>query len=106
MRASERRTAFARFPRSSLRRACCSGIWLRSQDLDQGQRCSSFSSINGYFVFTQRTDLWIKYDFDNLLSQYSKDFNLVYKSKPLDYLPKNKNFSKKIKMRIVLLKKN
>lgn len=61
---------------------------------------------NGYFVFTQRTDLWIKYDFDNLLSLYSKNFNLVYKSKPLDYLPRNKDFSKKIKMRIVLLKKN
>ena len=61
---------------------------------------------NGYFIFTQRTDLWIKYDFDNLLSQYSKNFNLVYKSKPLEYLPRNKDFSKKIKMRIVLLKKN
>ena len=61
---------------------------------------------NGYFIFTQRTDLWIKYDFDNLLSQYSKNFNLVYKSKSLEYLPRNKDFSKKIKMRIVLLKKN
>ena len=61
---------------------------------------------NGYFIFTQRTDLWNKYDFDNLLLQYSKKFNLVYKSKPLDYLPRNKDFSKKIKMRIVLLKKN
>jgi len=59
----------------------------------------------GYFIFTQRTDLWIKYQFDIFLVRYSKKFKIIYKSRPLDYLPKNKEFQKNIKIHLVLLQK-
>ena len=59
----------------------------------------------GYFVFSHRIDLWEKQNFDIILSNLSKTFDLVYKSNPNNYLPKNKDFSNKIKVRLVLLKK-
>lgn len=58
----------------------------------------------GYFIFTQRTDIWDSLDFDNILKS-NTDFDLLYKSKPLNYLPKNRNFSSNIKIRIILLVK-
>ena len=71
---------------------------------------SLFNLINyyldkkGYFIFTQRIDLWKDLNFDNILRSRS-DFGLIYKSRPLDYLPKNKDFGSNIKIRIVLLVK-
>ncbi len=58
----------------------------------------------GYFIFTQREDLWKDLNFDNILISRS-DFGLIYKSRPLNYLPKNIDFGSNIKIRIVLLVK-
>ena len=59
----------------------------------------------GYFIFTHRTDLWIKSNFDKFISNYLKKFKIIYKSRPLDYLPQNIDFKKNIKIRLVLLQK-
>ena len=64
-----------------------------------------FLTKKGYFIFTHRTDLWLKYNFDNFLIKNSKKFKVIYKSRPLDYLPKNKEFKKNIKIRLILLQK-
>ncbi len=66
---------------------------------------SYYLSKNGYFIFTHRVDLWRKLNFDNVLEKLT-DFNSIYISRPLNYLPKNKDFGSDIKIRIVLLKKN
>ena len=58
----------------------------------------------GLFIFTQRTDLWDRFNFDNFIDSQKK-FKKIYKSRPLNYLPLNKDFTSRIKIRIVLLKK-
>ena len=63
---------------------------------------SYYLDKKGYFIFTQREDLWKDLNFDKILKSRS-DFSLIYKSRPLNYLPKNKDFSSNIKIRIVLL---
>ena len=65
---------------------------------------SYYLDKKGYFIFTQREDLWKDLNFDNILKSRS-DFGLIYKSRPLNYLPKNKDFGSNIKIRIVLLAK-
>ena len=65
---------------------------------------SYYLSKNGYFIFTHRNDLWRKLKFDNILEKLI-DFDTIYISRPLNYLPKNKDFGSDIKIRIVLLKK-
>ena len=60
---------------------------------------------NGIFIFTHRIDLWNKQNFDLIINNFNKSYQLVYKSRPLSYLPKNSSFSDKIKIRIVILKK-
>ena len=65
---------------------------------------SYYLSKNGYFIFTHRVDLWRKLKFDNILEKLT-DFDSIYISRPLNYLPKNKDFGSDIKIRIVLLKK-
>ena len=65
---------------------------------------SYYLDTKGYFLFTQREDLWKDLNFDNVLKSRS-DFSLIYKSRPLNYLPKNKDFGSNIKIRIVLLAK-
>ena len=60
---------------------------------------------NGIFIFTHRIDLWEKQNFDSIINNFNRSFNLIYKSRPLSYLPKNSSFSKKIKIRLVILKK-
>ena len=65
---------------------------------------SYYLDTKGYFIFTQREDLWKDLNFDNVLKSRS-DFGLIYKSRPLNYLPKNKDFGSNIKIRIVLLAK-
>ena len=65
---------------------------------------SYYLDTKGYFIFTQREDLWKDLNFDNILKSRS-DFDLIYKSRPLNYLPKNKDFGSNIKIRIVLLAK-
>ena len=65
---------------------------------------SYYLSKNGYFIFTHRVDLWRELKFDNILEKLT-DFELIYISRPLNYLPKNKDFGSDIKIKIVLLKK-
>ena len=60
---------------------------------------------NGIFIFTHRIDLWEKQNFDLIVNKFNKSFHLVYKSRPLNYLPQNSSFSDKIKIRLVVLKK-
>ena len=64
---------------------------------------SYYLTKNGYFIFTHRVDLWTELKFDNVLKSLI-NFELIYKSRPLNYLPKNKDFGSDIKIRIVLLK--
>ena len=65
---------------------------------------SYYLAKNGYFIFTQRLDIWRELKFDIILSSLV-DFDKTYVSRPLNYLPNNKDFGSDIKIRIVLLKK-
>lgn len=65
---------------------------------------ANYLKKNGIFIFSHRIDLWNSQNFDNLIHN-SKNFILTYKSRPLNYLPKNNDFSNKIKIRIVALTK-
>ena len=65
----------------------------------------SYLKKDGIFIFTHRIDLWEKQNFDLLVNSFSKSFELVHKSRPLNYLPQNSSFSNKIKIRLVVLKK-
>ena len=60
---------------------------------------------NGIFIFSHRIDLWKKQKFDTVLKNFNESFKLIYKSRPLSYLPKNSSFSNQIKIRIVILEK-
>jgi len=60
---------------------------------------------NGFFVFTHRLDLWKKQNFINILKKISKSWKVISVSNPILYLPKNIDFSDKIKIKIVLLQK-
>ena len=70
-----------------------------------------FSLVNKYlkkkgiFIFTHRIDLWQKQNFDKLIEEFNKFFTIEYRSRPLNYLPKNRDFSDKVKIRIIVLKK-
>ena len=65
---------------------------------------SIYLNKNGFFIFTHRVDIWEKFNFDNIMINNIK-FEIFYKSRPLNYLPRNKDFGKNIKIRVVLLKK-
>ena len=70
-----------------------------------------FSLVNKYltqkgiFIFTHRIDLWQKQNFDKLIEEFNKFFTVEYRSRPLNYLPKNIDFSNQVKIRIIVLKK-
>ena len=70
-----------------------------------------FANINknikkkGFVLFTHRVDLWKQQDFFNILQTYQKTFKITKISRPLNYLPLNKDFKSKIKIKIVLLQK-
>ena len=70
-----------------------------------------FANINknikkkGFVLFTHRVDLWKQQDFFNILKKYQKIFKITKISRPLNYLPLNKDFKNKIKIKIVLLQK-
>ncbi len=59
----------------------------------------------GYFIFTHRVDIWERLNFDKFLKLNEDKFEIIYKTKPLNYLPKNKDFGTKVKIRIILLRK-
>jgi hypothetical protein len=64
------------------------------------------TNSKGYFIFSHRLDLWKKQSYDSLLISLSGKWKNIYISRPLLYLPKNKDFTDKIKIRICLLEKN
>ena len=66
---------------------------------------SNYLKKNGIFIFTHRVDLWIKQDFNSLIKSCNKFFKLDYKSSTLNYLPENSDFTNKVKIRIVGLRK-
>ena len=59
----------------------------------------------GFVLFTHRIDLWEKQDFLSILKKYQKTLKIIKISRPLNYLPLNKDFESKIKIKIVLLQK-
>ena len=59
----------------------------------------------GYFIFSHRIDLWKKQNFDKLIDEFKKFFLIEYRSRPLNYLPQNTDFSNQVKIRIIVLKK-
>ena len=60
---------------------------------------------NGFFIFTHRVDLWEKQNFSNILKKLNNSLKITKISRPVNYLPLNKDFKNKIKIRIVLLQK-
>ena len=60
---------------------------------------------NGYFVFSHRLDLWEKQNFIEVLNIHKSDLKIIFISRPYNYLPGNKDFADKIKIRLVLLQK-
>ena len=69
------------------------------------KRVYNYLKNKGYFIFTHRVDIWKKFNFDECLKLNDDKFEIIYKSKPVNYLPKNKDFGNKVKIRIVLLSK-
>ena len=59
----------------------------------------------GFVLFNHRIDLWQKQDFLNILKKHQKSLKIIKISRPLNYLPLNKDFKNKIKIKIVLLQK-
>ena len=59
----------------------------------------------GYLIFSHRVDLWENQEFSNILAIISKDFKVKFISRPIPYLPMNKDFSDNIKVKLVLLQK-
>ena len=70
-----------------------------------------FANINknikkkGIVLFTHRVDLWKQQDFISILKKHQKTLKISKISRPLNYLPLNKDFKNKIKIKIVLLQK-
>ena len=70
-----------------------------------------FSNINknikkkGFVLFTHRVDLWKQQNFISILKKHQKTLKIMKISRPLNYLPLNKDFKNKIKIKIVLLQK-
>ena len=65
----------------------------------------NYLKSKGYFIFTHRVDIWKKFNFDEFLKFNEDKFQIIHKSKPLKYLPENKDFGNKIKIRLILLGK-
>ena len=65
----------------------------------------NYLTNKGYFIFTHRVDIWERFNFDKFLKLNENKFEIIYKTKPLNYLPKNKDFGTKVKIRIVLMRK-
>ena len=65
---------------------------------------NSYLIKGGLFIFTQRIDLWDKLKFEDTINNLG-NFKKIYKSRPINYLPKNKDFGQNIKIRIVVLQK-
>ena len=56
---------------------------------------------NSFFIFTHRVDLLKKQNFEKIFKKLSKKWKVVYLSRPILYLPKNKEFKDKIKTVVI-----
>ena len=65
---------------------------------------NSYLIKGGLFIFTQRIDLWDKLKFEDIINNQG-NFKNIYKSRPINYLPENKDFGQDIKIRIIVLQK-
>ena len=54
----------------------------------------------GYFIFSHRVDLWKKQNYSDLLIDLSTKWKLIFLSRPILYLPRNSEFTNKIKIKI------
>ena len=68
-------------------------------------KVNNITKKSGFFIFSHRVDLWQKQNFDKILSDLSNKWQNIFISRKLLYLPKNKDFNNKIKIKIGLLKK-
>ena len=68
-------------------------------------KVNNITKKSGFFIFSHRVDLWQKQNFDKILSDLSNNWQNIFISRKLLYLPKNKDFNNKIKIKIGLLKK-
>ena len=68
-------------------------------------KVNNITKKSGFFIFSHRVDLWQKQNFDKILSTLSNKWQNIFISRKLLYLPKNKDFNNKIKIKIGLLKK-
>ena len=68
-------------------------------------KVNNITKKSGFFIFSHRVDLWNKQNFDKILSDLSNKWQNIFISRKLLYLPKNKDFNNKIKIKIGLLKK-
>ena len=70
-----------------------------------------FANINknikkkGFVLFTNRVDLWKQQGFISILKKHQKTLKIIKISRPINYLPLNKDFKNRIKIKIVLLQK-
>ena len=63
-------------------------------------------SLDGFIARNSGEIDWLeKFNFDEFLKLNEDKFQIIYKSKSLNYLPGNKDFRNKIKIRLVLLGK-
>ena len=69
-------------------------------------RDSDLTKPKGFFIFSHRDDLWKKQNYQKLLASLSNKWKIKFISKPILYLPKNREFTDKIKIKIALLEKN
>ena len=65
----------------------------------------NYLTNKGYFIFTHRIDIWERLNFDKFLKLNEDKFEIIYKTKALNYLPRNKDFGTKVKIRIILMRK-
>ena len=71
-------------------------------DTLSGKNSKAASVLKKFFV---KTELGKEYKLFDTVIKNNSEFRLLYKSRPINYLPKNKDFTSKIKIRIVLLTK-
>ena len=69
-------------------------------------RVHDITKSKGFFIFSHRDDLWNKQNYSKLLKSLSNKWKIKFMSKPILYLPKNREFMNKIKIKITLLEKN
>ena len=84
---------------------CIGSLTYNNNPLKLLLKVNNITKKSGFFIFSHRVDLWQKQNFDKILSDLSNKWQNIFISRKLLYLPKNKDFNNKIKIKIGLLKK-